>query len=83
MMRGGVLLAEESPENLMTRCNTSTLEEAFLSLSYKQETSSNIQVRDVTTSIRFFNQLTAKRTYTCVFFLFKPCSNQKVPTRFV
>lgn len=48
MMRGGVLLAEESPENLMARCNTSTLEEAFLTLSYKQETSSNIQVHNIT-----------------------------------
>jgi hypothetical protein len=44
MMRGGVLLAEESPEMLMARCNTTSLEEAFLSLSYKQETSSNTQV---------------------------------------
>jgi len=44
MMRGGILLAEDSPENLMARCNTATLEEAFLTLSYKQETSSNTQV---------------------------------------
>jgi len=44
MMRGGILLAEESPDMLMARCNTSTLEEAFLTLSYKQETSSNTQV---------------------------------------
>lgn len=44
MMRGGVLLAEETPEMLMARCNTATLEEAFLSLSYKQETSSHTKV---------------------------------------
>jgi len=44
MMRGGVLLAEDSPETLIARCNTTTLEEAFLTLSYKQETSSNTQV---------------------------------------
>lgn len=44
MMRGGILLAEESPEMLMERCNTVTLEDAFLSLSYKQETSSNTEV---------------------------------------
>jgi len=44
MMRGGILLAEDSPETLMARCNTASLEEAFLTLSYKQETSSNTQV---------------------------------------
>lgn len=44
MMRGGILLAEDSPETLMARCNTASLEEAFLSLSYKQETSSSTQV---------------------------------------
>lgn len=44
MMRGGVLLAEDSPETLIARCNTATLEEAFLTLSYKQETSSDNQV---------------------------------------
>lgn len=44
MMRGGILLAEETPEMLIARCNTTTLEEAFLSLSYKQETSSNTTV---------------------------------------
>jgi ABC-type multidrug transport system ATPase subunit/ABC-type multidrug transport system permease subunit len=46
MMRGGVLLAEDSPETLIARCNTTTLEEAFLTLSYKQETSSNTQIDD-------------------------------------
>ncbi|KAL4131486.1 hypothetical protein QTP88_008794 [Uroleucon formosanum] len=46
MMRGGVLLAEDSPETLIARCNTATLEEAFLTLSYKQETSSDNQIDD-------------------------------------
>lgn len=45
MMREGVLLAEESPDMLMARCNTTTLEDAFLSLSRKQETTTNTQVR--------------------------------------
>lgn len=44
MMREGVLLAEESPDMLMARCNTTTLEEAFLTLSRKQETTSDTQV---------------------------------------
>lgn len=44
MMREGVLLAEESPEMLMARCNTNTLEEAFLILSRKQESTSDTQV---------------------------------------
>lgn len=44
MMREGVLLAEESPDMLMARCNTITLEDAFLSLSRKQETTSDTQV---------------------------------------
>ncbi|VVC43850.1 Hypothetical protein CINCED_3A015312 [Cinara cedri] len=46
MMRGGVLLAEESPDMLMARCNAVTLEEAFLSLSHKQETSTNTKIDD-------------------------------------
>lgn len=36
MMREGILVAEESPEVLMSRCNTTTLEEAFLKESRKQ-----------------------------------------------
>ncbi|XP_025200629.1 ABC transporter G family member 23-like [Melanaphis sacchari] len=58
MMRGGILLAEDSPEILMTRCNTSTLEEAFLSLSYKQETSSSSQVDDS------YKKLSSKKSNT-------------------
>ncbi|CAH0385995.1 unnamed protein product [Bemisia tabaci] len=38
LMRGGVLLAEESPSSLMANYNCSSLEEVFLKLSYKQET---------------------------------------------
>lgn len=44
-MRDGVLVAEESPEILMARCNTITLEEAFLTLSEKQDALSNTQVQ--------------------------------------
>lgn len=40
MMRDGVLIIEESPEGLMTRCGTTSLEDAFLILSQKQETAS-------------------------------------------
>lgn len=40
-MRGGVLLAEESPAALMARRNVDSLETAFLQLSQLQE--SNIQ----------------------------------------
>lgn len=41
LMRGGVLLAEESPAALMARRNVDSLETAFLQLSQLQE--SNIQ----------------------------------------
>lgn len=58
MMRGGILLAEDSPDALIARCNTSTLEEAFLTLSYKQETSSNTQVDDS------FKKLASKKSST-------------------
>lgn len=37
LMRGGVLLAEEPPLQLMEKCGCSDLEEAFLTLSHKQE----------------------------------------------
>lgn len=53
MMRGGVLLAEESPDMLMARCNAVTLEEAFLALSHKQETSTNTQVHSI--RVRYCN----------------------------
>lgn len=35
-MRNGILLAEDSPENILTAFNTSSLEDAFLILSQKQ-----------------------------------------------
>lgn len=35
-MRNGILLAEDSPENIMKAFNTPTLEEAFLILSQRQ-----------------------------------------------
>lgn len=44
MMRDGVLVAEESPELLMARYNATTLEEAFLILSAKQDTILDTQV---------------------------------------
>lgn len=43
MMRDGILIIEESPEMLMTRCNTTSLEDAFLILSQKQEIASHTQ----------------------------------------
>ncbi|XP_050542631.1 ABC transporter G family member 20-like [Daktulosphaira vitifoliae] len=46
LMREGVILAEDSPDVLMARCNANTLEEAFLILSRKQEMSTNILVED-------------------------------------
>lgn len=36
LMRNGILLAEDTPQNIMTMFNTSTLEDAFLILSQKQ-----------------------------------------------
>lgn len=48
MMREGVLLAQEPPETLIARCNVNTLEEAFLSLSYKQEESDDTEVMRMT-----------------------------------
>ncbi len=35
-MRNGILLAEDTPQNIMTTFNTTTLEDAFLILSQKQ-----------------------------------------------
>lgn len=43
-MRDGILVAQESPETLMSHCNTTTLEDAFLMLSQKQKTLLNDQV---------------------------------------
>lgn len=36
-MRHGVLVKEGSPENIILECGTSTLEESFLKLCYKQK----------------------------------------------
>lgn len=36
-MRNGILVGEDSPSSLILKQNVSTLEEAFLSLSCKQE----------------------------------------------
>lgn len=36
-MRNGILLAEDSPSNIITRFQVENLEEAFLQLSLKQE----------------------------------------------
>lgn len=41
MMREGVLMTEEPPEIFMSHCNATSVEDAFLTLSHKQETSSN------------------------------------------
>lgn len=43
-MRNGKLLAEDTPQNVMALANSSTLEEAFLILSRKQERSSRMPV---------------------------------------
>lgn len=52
-MREGVLLAEESPQELMERCGCDDLETVFLQLSKKQETSSyNSQVNGIL--LKFF-----------------------------
>lgn len=36
MMRNGILLAEDSPQNILTRYNADSLEDAFLQLCMKQ-----------------------------------------------
>ncbi|XP_050422557.1 ABC transporter G family member 23-like isoform X2 [Adelges cooleyi] len=61
LMREGVLLAEESPEMLMARCNANSLEEAFLILSRKQEMSANTEVND-TYNKSYFNRGKATQT---------------------
>ncbi|KAI5736018.1 hypothetical protein M8J77_025549 [Diaphorina citri] len=43
LMRGGTLLAEESPNQLMARYNCNNLEQAFLELSKKQSIASGTQ----------------------------------------
>jgi len=49
LMRGGVLLAEESPQNLLNTFNTTSLEDAFLMLCMKQgsEDARHDQIKDV------------------------------------
>lgn len=51
LMRGGVLLAEDSPQNLLNSYNTTSLEDAFLKLCIKQGTDDacdpNQQIKDV------------------------------------
>jgi ABC-type multidrug transport system ATPase subunit len=37
LMRNGVLIAQDSPQNILTSCDTDNMEEAFLQLSQKQE----------------------------------------------
>ena len=54
-MRGGVLLAEEPPVQLMERCGCSDLEEAFLTLSHKQETKPKVEVCIVAFEITLLN----------------------------
>lgn len=52
-MRNGILLAEDTPQNIMTSFNTSTLEDAFLILSQKQgesEEADNTLIRVTNTS---------------------------------
>ncbi|KAG4079241.1 hypothetical protein HA402_006964 [Bradysia odoriphaga] len=53
LMRNGILLAEDTPQNIMTMFNTSTLEDAFLILSQKQgesEEADNTLMRMTNTS---------------------------------
>lgn len=44
-MRGGILLAEENPQQLMTRNESRNLEEIFFNLSVQQNTVSTTQVK--------------------------------------
>lgn len=43
LMRNGVQIAEDSPQNILQHCGTTSLEEAFLRLSEQQETFGNDQ----------------------------------------
>lgn len=52
-MRGGLLLAEDSPSNILRRFQVDSLEDAFLALSKKQEidivdNENNIELREIT-----------------------------------
>lgn len=53
-MRNGVLIEEASPEELLVKQNTNSLEEAFLSLSSNQQ----------------FNEVRMQRTIVSIIFLF-------------
>lgn len=51
-MRGGLLLAEDSPANILRRFQVDSLEDAFLALSKKQEidivdNENNIELREI------------------------------------
>lgn len=67
LMRGGVLLAEEPPVQLMIQCGSATLEQAFLELSAKQSGSR--------TNDDEFDQVTLDRLI--LFILSRECSLQK------
>lgn len=45
LMRGGVLLAEENPQQLMEKYESTDLEEIFFNLSVQQNTLSKTQVK--------------------------------------
>ena len=67
LMRGGVLLAEEAPLQLMEKCGCSDLEEAFLTLSHKQEAKPKAVVRN---SRAIFSL--PPHTCTYVYYTFQP-----------
>ncbi|CAB0020996.1 unnamed protein product [Nesidiocoris tenuis] len=58
LMRGGVLLCEETPQDLISKNQCETMEQAFLKLSYKQEISRQVPFEDVVTAIE-----AARRNY--------------------
>jgi ABC-type multidrug transport system ATPase subunit len=47
LMRNGVQIAEDSPQNIMKICETTSMEEAFLKLSQKQEICSESSANDI------------------------------------
>ena len=50
LMRCGQLLAEASPNQLLSRFQCETLEEAFLTLSQKQKANQEREIKDVSTN---------------------------------
>lgn len=56
-MRNGILLAEDSPENILSKFGTTTLEDAFLILSQNQGQSeeADITIRKVTEDTQSIN----------------------------